>query len=727
MRPLMSTAALLATGAAVLTAPLAGAPSKPRLLSSPAAQVGARWTGMVAASNRPIVVARLGASRQRVAVQRIRPDRYRLRAVFRAPGRWALMAGRQRLGSVLVRPAPLRLTNVHDVVVEPTGSLLASDSSNRVFRLSGSRLSLLAGNGRGGRSGDGGPAIAAAVGFPVEVAVDPRGGFGIVHGERWVRHVDPAGTIRTVAEFQQPTALAYDSAGNLFVSELLGGVKRRDATTGAITEFTGFNRPHGLAVATDGTVYVADTFNNRVQRIAPSGTITTLADGLNQPNDVALGPGGSVYAAEYGNNRIARIAASGAVTRIADANEPSSVAAGTDGTVYFTEQGRGAIRQVRVSGLAALKPARAGVPWTGTVRSPRRPSVTARNGVTTHAVAVRALGRKRYRLRAVFPFSGRWQLLARGRRLGVVTVRPAPPLVSSLPGAQAFRLCGGTGAPYPQYALGRDPATGALWAACRTQGLLHRIDPQSGETRAILRLTSTPHSIAVGLGAVWSTERGPAVNRIDLRTGSTSPAISGHAFAYLWAALGSVWAADDHASMLVRYDPAARRVLAAIPSGNGTSAFVEDAGRIWILNHRDGTLQRVEPASNTAVTLARLPGDAPERMVLAAGSLWVTGRGTDLLRVHPETGAVQATIEIGAGGIDVREAGGQIWVAAPTAEEDQRGNPFLDRLLRVDPATNAIVETVRTTARVVVTGTASTGSAFWIADTAGGRIYRVSR
>lgn len=308
-----------------------------------------------------------------------------------------------------------------------------------------------------------------------------------------------------------------------------------------------------------------------------------------------------------------------------------------------------------------------------------------------------------------------------------MSVQAAPPLVSSLPGAQAFRLCGGTGAPYPQYALSRDPATGALWAACRTQALLLRIDPQTGETRAILRLTSTPYAIAAGLGAVWSADRGPIVNRIDLRTGRASPAISGHAFAYLWTALSSVWAADDHASMLVRYDSAGRRVVAPIPTGNGTSALVEDAGRLWILNHRDGTLQRVDPATNTAVTLARLPGDAPERMVLAAGSLWVTGRGTDLLRVHPETGAVQAAIEIGAGAIDVREAGGQIWVAAPAAEEDQRGNPFLDRLLRVDPATNAIVETLRPTTRIVVTGTASTGSAFWIADTVGGRIYRVSR
>ncbi len=280
--------------------------------------------------------------------------------------------------------------------------------------------------------------------------------------------------------------------------------------------------------------------------------------------------------------------------------------------------------------------------------------------------------------------------------------------------------------PYPQYALSRDPATGSLWAACRAQGLLHRIDPRSGEARAILRLTSTPYAIAAGLGAVWSAERSPVVNRLDLRTGQAAAAVTGGGFSYVWTAAGSVWAADDAANALLRYDPSARRVTASIPTGSGTSALVEEAGRIWILNHRDGTLQRVDPATNTAVTLARLPGDAPERMAYAEGSLWVTGRGTDLLRVDPATGAVQATIEIGAGGIDVQAAAHSIWVASPTDEDDRRGNPFLDRLLRIDPLTNAVTATIRPTARVVVTGTASTGEALWIADTAGGRLYRIT-
>ena len=308
-----------------------------------------------------------------------------------------------------------------------------------------------------------------------------------------------------------------------------------------------------------------------------------------------------------------------------------------------------------------------------------------------------------------------------------MNVRPAPALVSTLPTAQAFRLCGGTDPPYPQYALSRDPGSGALWASCRQQARLHRISPASGETRAILRLTSTPYSIAAGLGAVWSAERGPVVSRIDTRTGRAGTAVTGGGFAYIWTAAGSVWAADDEVSALLRYDPASRRVVARIPTGNGTSALAEDAGRLWIVNHRDGTLQRIDPATNTSTALGRLPGDAPERMVYAEGSLWVTGRGTDLLRVDPATGAVQATIDVGAGAIDVAAAAHSIWVAVPTDEADRQGNPFLDRLLRVDPATTAVVERLRPTARIVVNGLASTGNALWIADTAGGRLYRITR
>ena len=113
-------------------------------------------------------------------------------------------------------------------------------------------------------------------------------------------------------------------------------------------------------------------------------------------------------------------------------------------------------------------------------------------------------------------------------------------------------------------------------------------------------------------------------------------------------------------------------------------------------------------------------------MTYADGSLWVTGRGTDLLRVDPNTGAVEATIDVGAGAIDVAAAAHSIWVAVPTDEADRQGNPFLDRLLRVT-GDHRRRQTLRPTAPIVVNGLASTSDALWIADTAGGRLYRVSR
>jgi YD repeat-containing protein len=362
MRLLTSAAALFCACAAVLSGVVAGAPSaKPRLVSNRPVETGARWIGVVSASRRPVVTARLGRRAQPVVVRRLRPGRYQLRAIFRHAGRWTLWTGKQRLGAVLVRQAALRLTNAADVVVEPVGTLLVVDLSNRVFRQAGQRLTLVAGNGRAGRSGDGGPALRAAIGFPVEVAVDPRGGFGIVHDERWIRHVDPTGTITTVAEFQQPTALAYDAAGNLWVSELPGRVQRRDAATGTLTTYSGFNQPHGLDVAADGTVYVCDTFNNRIQRISPDGSVTTLAAGLNVPVDLDVAPDGNIYVADFGGSRIFRITPSGAMTAIGGSfTGTNSVAVGADGSIYITERGRPTVRRIAVASFAALRPARTG-------------------------------------------------------------------------------------------------------------------------------------------------------------------------------------------------------------------------------------------------------------------------------------------------------------------------------------------------------------------------------
>jgi streptogramin lyase len=254
-----------------------------------------------------------------------------------------------------------------------------------------------------------------------------------------------------------------------------------------------------------------------------------------------------------------------------------------------------------------------------------------------------------------------------------------------------------------------------------------RVDPATGEVRRLVRTGFTePYAIAAGEGAVWAVERGSSVHRFPPAGAASTPFTVGES-AYLWTAAGSVWVADDVSSELVRWDPAARRVVAEIPTGSGTSALVVAGSRGWFLDHRDATLQALDVGANTARVLTRLPGDAPERLVLAFGSLWVTGRGTDLLRVDPNTGAVLATVDVGAGAIDLVASAESIWVFAPTDADDRRGWPQLERMLRVDPASNAIVETIRPTARVMVTGVANVDGTAWLSDVIEGRLYRLPR
>ena len=103
----------------------------------------------------------------------------------------------------------------------------------------------------------------------------------------------------------------------------------------------------------------------------------------------------------------------------------------------------------------------------------------------------------------------------------------------------------------------------------------------------------------------------------------------------------------------------------------------------------------------------------------------MTGRGTDLLRLDPETGAVQATIEIGAGGIDVVAAAGSLWVPARAAAADRRGFPTMTCApprRRRDGKGDTLL---RTSPRIDVHGLVPYRRGVLFADNTGGRLYAV--
>ena len=302
----------------------------------------------------------------------------------------------------------------------------------------------------------------------------------------------------------------------------------------------------------------------------------------------------------------------------------------------------------------------------------------------------------------------------------VLLVTAAP----SLPGARSQKACDGAGPYWPTATLA--VTGGTAWIACKEEGRVVRVTLSTGGLRST-PVGGSPIAVIAGLGAVWSLDASGVVSRHDLVSGRITARIAtGAAAPYnLWIGDGSLWSADDGAGTVMRIDPARRKVVARIPVGDGPADMVFRGRRAWVINHRDLGLVLIDTATNRPRKLANVPGDAPERLAWAAGSLWVTGRGTDLLRLDPGTGAVKATVEIGAGGIDVVANGGSLWVPARAAAADRRGFPTMAALRRVDAGTEKVTTPVRARSRIDVHGLQPYRSGVLLADNTGGRLYTV--
>ncbi|HEX4130991.1 MAG TPA: hypothetical protein VHZ24_13190 [Pirellulales bacterium] len=130
---------------------------------------------------------------------------------------------------------------------------IALREGNSVWKmnLADGRLAHVAGTGKKGFSGDGGPAAQATFDGPKGIALDPRGNVFVVDTENQViRKIDPrGGTIVTVAGIG-PQAGGYGGDGG-------------PATKAKM------DRPHGIGIGPDGTLYIGDTNNHRVRRVRP--------------------------------------------------------------------------------------------------------------------------------------------------------------------------------------------------------------------------------------------------------------------------------------------------------------------------------------------------------------------------------------------------------------------------------------------------------------------------
>ena len=149
------------------------------------------------------------------------------------------------------------LGQIAGVAVDQAGNYYIADPSNNlVLKVNAGTLSVVAGNGNAGFSGDNGAATSASLRNPNSVAVDRSGNLYISdYNNNRIRKVNAGGIITTVAG-NGTAGFSGDNA----------------AATGAE-----LNHPEGVAVDTSGNLFIADSFNNRVREVNGGGIITTVA------------------------------------------------------------------------------------------------------------------------------------------------------------------------------------------------------------------------------------------------------------------------------------------------------------------------------------------------------------------------------------------------------------------------------------------------------------------
>ncbi len=256
------------------------------------------------------------------------------------------------------------LANPYGLTIGPDGALYICEVDNHVIRrldLKTHKLSTVAGTGKPGYSGDGGPALAATL--------------------------------------NQPYEIRFDRAGNMFVDEMQNHVIRRvDAKTHVISTLAGagapgfsgdggpagqarLRQPHSIAIGPDGWLYIADIGNHRIRRVnLESGRIETFAgtgegkptpdgaslDGapLNGPRAMAfdrrgdmflvLREGNTVYRIDMQKRIIHHLAGTGAKgysgdggpARDALLNGPKGISIAPDGGVFIADTESHTIRRI---------------------------------------------------------------------------------------------------------------------------------------------------------------------------------------------------------------------------------------------------------------------------------------------------------------------------------------------------------------------------------------------
>lgn len=312
------------------------------------------------------------------------------------------------------------------IVIDSQDNIIFADlTHNRIRKINAEGIiNTLAGNGYLGNEGDGGPAVNATLYRPSAMALDAEDNIYLVSssGSSWiVRKIDAQGTISLFAgngrrgytgdgglaveaSFYTIRDIATDRHGNLFVVDISNENIRKIDKNGIITTIAKENwknlegeiHPNAIVIDSQDNIFVSDSGSSKIRKIDPDGNITTIAGtgdfkdygtggpalqaGIRSPGGLAFSPAGELYVAEEQSHLIRKIdkngnwihvagmgkigyAGDGGPAAKATIKNPYRMAFDKKGNLYFTDRDNNRIRKVDSEGIITTVAGNQNIGW----------------------------------------------------------------------------------------------------------------------------------------------------------------------------------------------------------------------------------------------------------------------------------------------------------------------------------------------------------------------------
>jgi streptogramin lyase len=262
-----------------------------------------------------------------------------------------------------------------------------------------------------------------------------------------------------------------------------------------------------------------------------------------------------------------------------------------------------------------------------------------------------------------------------------------------------------------EWTYGLASSGGSVWVGGLAIGDVVQIDPATGKVLRRINVGARVFNLASAPGAVWAVANlSSTATRLDTRTGKVTATVrvGNGPYDIEWG-FGSAWVSNAQSGTVSRIT--GKKVVKTIKVGTEPNGLAAIGRFLWVTDHTDGKLMRLDPRTNRITGSVALPG-----------ADWVTGLGTSLYvsqetnvvsRVDARTLKVTGVVKTKRNPLGSAIVAGKLWVPCIDASA----------IDVVDPATMRVVQTIPGGPGPIVVLPA--GGGVWVSHTTGNAVWRI--